>query len=150
MLLPIMWSSSEHDIYKENAYAIQRYLHGGGLIFQSSVYAHYKCLFSPAKSLQSLWMCEKTTAWNTCVLRAIILRPVEIFRGVILVCWKLYVPGGWISDCTRPLGGVSGFSVYKMSDYYCACSYHSRETRVCCFCLQLLLTFTSYNGRVLC
>ena len=122
----------------------------GGLIYQSSVYAHYKCLFSLAKSLQSLWMLEDTTAWNTCVLRAMILRPVEIFRGVVLVCSKLYISGRRVSDCTRPLGGVSGFPVYKMSDYYCACSYHSIETRVCCFCLQLLLTFTSYNGRVLC
>jgi hypothetical protein len=41
------------------------------------------------------------------------LMPVEIFRGVVLVCFKLYIPGGRMFDCTRPLGGVSGFSVYK-------------------------------------
>ena len=106
------------------------------------------CLLRLAKSLQNLWICEDTTAWNPCVLRAMILRAVEIFRGVVRVCSKLYSPGGRISDCARLLGGVSGFSVYKMSDYYCASSYHSRETRVCCFCLEILLNLTSENGRL--
>jgi hypothetical protein len=76
-----------------------------GLRFQSSVYIRYKCVFSLAKCLQSLWMCKDTTAWNTCVLRAMILGPVEIFRWVVVVCTKLYIPGGRISDSTRPLGG---------------------------------------------
>jgi hypothetical protein len=42
-----------------------------------------------------------------------VIRHVEMFRGVVLVCSKLYTPGRRMSDCTRSMGGVLGFLCTK-------------------------------------
>jgi Ni/Fe-hydrogenase subunit HybB-like protein len=129
----------------------------GGLRFQSILYAYYMCLFRLAKSLQILWMCEHTAVWNPCELRAVLLRPVEIFHGVVLVCCKLCIPGGRISDYTRPLGGGLDFLPTKFRIIIIIIIIiiimHvliTGKKLVFVFFLERLLPVTSYNSHVLC